>query len=206
MKLTQFYRNTVDLNDSMTGGWSKCYYGVFTDVINQNDYKNIAEIGIGYGTHAKYILKNNQNINRLYLVDPTKFYENDGFADDIMKQEPEIPGNNFNELYQLITDELNPWKDKYTWFRTESLSITNEQVPDESLDCIFIDGDHSYKAVLNDLTFWWKKLKTGGQMLGDDYWMQGVADAVNEFARNHKLSFDFLTTQTSDYKIYRFKK
>jgi hypothetical protein len=205
MKLSQFYRNTVDLNDSMKGGWATYYYGVFSKVISENNYKIIAEVGIGYGTHAKYILKNNNDIDKLYLIDPTKYYENDGFAEDIMKQQPEIPGNNFNELYELIKNELSNWQDKFTWFRTESLSITQEQIPDESVDCIFIDGDHSYNAVLNDLQFWWKKLKTGGQLLGDDYWMNDVSKAVNIFAIKNNLSFDFLTNG-GDYKIYRFKK
>jgi hypothetical protein len=204
MKLKDFYRNTVDLNDSMKGGWARCYYGVFTNVIKENGYKVIAEVGIGYGTHAKYILKNNE-IQHLYLIDPTKYYPNDGFAEDIMKQEPEIPENNFNELYNLINEELLPWKDKYTWFRSESLSITNTQIPDSSIDCIFIDGDHSYNAVLNDLQFWWDKVRPGGQLLGDDYWMGDVAKAVNEFAKNNSLTFDFLTNGT-DYKIYRFNK
>ena len=206
MKLVDYYRNTVDMNDSLSGGWSVYYYGVFSKVINENNYKNIVEVGIGYGTHAKYILKTNNNINKLYLVDPTKYYPNDGFATDIMNQEPVIPGNNFNELYDLIKNELSPWADKVTWFRTESLSITNEQIPDGSVDCIFIDGDHSYQAVLNDLRFWWNKLRVGGQLLGDDYYMGGVQSAVKQFASEHKLEYDLLTNPGSEYKIFRFNK
>jgi hypothetical protein len=86
MLLKDFYRDTVDLNDSLKGGWGNLYYGVFSDVIREHNYKNIAEIGIGYGTHAKYILKNN-DIEKLYLIDPMKKYENDGFVDDILKHE-----------------------------------------------------------------------------------------------------------------------
>ncbi len=206
MKLADYYRNTVDINDSLKGGWSIYYYGVFSKVINENNYKKIVEVGIGYGTHAKYILKNNDTIEKLYLVDPTKFYPNDGFASDIMKQEPIIPGNNFNELYDLIKQELSPWENKVTWFRTESLSITNEQIPNDSIDCIFIDGDHSYKAVLNDLRFWWNKLRVGGQMLGDDYWMPEVERAVKEFSSEYKIKFDLLTNPGATYKIFRFHK
>mgnify|MGYP006889567932 CR=1 FL=1 len=29
---------------------------------------------------------------------------------------------------------LIPYKERYTWFRTPSLEITNDQIPDESLD------------------------------------------------------------------------
>ena len=128
------------------------------------------------------------------------------FADDIMRQTPNVPGNNFNELYDLIRAELSPWKERYTWHRTESLSVTDEQVPVESLDCVFVDGDHSYEAVRKDLEFWWKKVRSGGQMLGDDYWMEDVARAVHEFADAHSLQVDFLYREGSEYKIFRVKK
>ena len=205
MKLKDFYRQTVDNNLNNNGGWAGYYYGVFAKVINDNNYKNVAEVGIGYGAHAKSILQST-NIDKLTLIDPTKFYPNDGFANDIMAQEPDIPGNNFNELYELINEELGEWKDKVCWHRKESLTITNEEVPDNSLDCIFVDGDHSYTAVIKDLLFWWKKVRVGGQMLGDDYWMPDVARAVQEFALIKGLKYDFLFKEGSDYKIFRFKK
>lgn len=205
MKLKDFYNSTVNLNDNERGGWATCYYGVFSNVINENNYKNIAEVGIGYGTHAKQILKNT-NINKLYLIDPMCYYPNDGFADDIMSKEPEIPGNNFNEMYELINNELKEWKDKYIWFRKPSLEITNNEIEDESLDCIFVDGDHSYNAVINDLKFWWKKLKKGGQLLGDDYWMSDVSRAVHDFSTEYNLTPTFRNKQNTTYNIYGFSK
>ena len=205
MKLSEYYKTTVVLNDS-GGGWNGTYYGCFSKIINDNNYKVVAEVGIGYGTHAKYIL-NTTNVEKLILIDPTKYYPDDGFATDIMKQTPEVPGNNFNELYELINSYLSPWKDRYTWFRTESLNITDDQVSDKSLDCIFIDGDHRYESVKKDLIFWWSKLRAGGQLLGDDYWMSGVAQAVHEFAHEMNLQVDFLyKDNSSTYKIYRFNK
>jgi hypothetical protein len=205
MKLKDFYKNTVYLNDTQQGGWSTYYYGVFSNVINENNYKNIAEVGIGYGTHAKQILKNT-NINKLYLIDPMCYYPNDGFATDIITKEAEIPGNNFNEMYDLINNELSEWKDKYIWFRKPSLEIKDNEIEDESLDCIFVDGDHSYNAVINDLKFWWKKLKKGGQLLGDDYWMGDVSRAVTEFSKEYNLIPTFRNKANTNYAIYGFLK
>jgi hypothetical protein len=205
MKLYDYYQNTVEENESMTGGWAPNYYGIFSYVINENHYKNVAEVGIGYGTHAKYILRTTQ-IDRLYLIDPTQYYPNDSFADDIMSTVPDVPGNHFNELYGLINNYLDEYRDKYIWYRTESLSITNDQIKDESLDCIFIDGDHTYDAVLADLTFWWKKLRVGGQILGDDYSMESVSNAVNVFAEQNGLTYDILCKEETQYPIYRFHK
>ena len=204
MLLKDFYKHVVHLNDSLTGGWAPLYYGIFSDIIKENNYKYIAEIGIGYGTHAKYILKNN-DIEKLYLIDPMKKYDNDGFVDDILKQKSTY-NNHFDEMYDLINNELKPWNEKYIWFRQESISINNEQIPNEKLDCIFIDGNHEYSFVRDDLNFWWNKLKHGGQILGDDYWMHGVYSAVNEFAKQQNITVDFLTKKDCDYKIYRIKK
>lgn len=206
MKLKDFYKNVVYMNDNKTGGWAPYYYGVFSDIIKQNNYKNIAEVGIGYGTHAKYILNNNPNINKLYLIDPVSYYPNDGFTDDIMSKEPEQVGNNFNELYGLIRNELEPWNNKYIFFRNKSLEITNEQIPDESLDAVFIDGAHDYDNVFADLKFWIKKIRKGGQMLGDDYVMSDVKRAVDDFSILNNINYDLLSLETSKYPIFRFKK
>jgi hypothetical protein len=205
MKLSEYYREVVDINDSLKGGWAKAYYGIFSQVIEENQYKNVAEVGIGYGTHAKFIMKST-TVEKLYLIDPMQFYENDGFASDIRAKEADISGNNFNELYQLIQMELSPWKDRLEFLRVPSLAVTDEMIPDGSLDCVFVDGDHSFRAVFADLQFWWKKIRPGGQMLGDDWWMDDVKRAVFTFANEERLAFDFLEKQGEDYKIFRFKK
>ena len=201
--LVDYYSATVALNEGGKGGWASIYYGIFSSVINQNNYKNVAEIGIGYGTHAKQILKNT-SIHKLYLIDPMKYYPNDGFADDIMKTIPNIPNNQFNELHDCITNYLSDYKDKVVWFRKESTTITNDEIPDYSLDCVFIDGNHEYQYVLDDLQFWAKKVRPGGQILGDDYWMSDVANAVHDFEKISSLTADFLTLPNNDYKIFRF--
>ena len=205
MLLKDYYNQTVSLNESKIGGWSQFYYGIVSKVINENNFKIIAEVGIGYGTHAKELLQNT-NIDKLYLIDPMQYYPNDQFTKDIMSQISEIPNNKFNELYDLINNELKPWNTKYTWYRKPSLSITEEEIPSNSLDCIFIDGDHSYEAVYADLKFWWKKLRTGGHILGDDYWIDDVEKAVIQFSNDMNINPDFLTLPNNTYKIYRFIK
>ena len=205
LNLTEFYRKTVHNNDNMIAGWATYYYGVLSKVINDNKFKKIAEVGIGYGTHAKQLLKTTE-LDTLYLIDPMRYYPNDGFVNDIIKCNPVIPNNHFNELFDLINNELQPWKTRWTWFRVGSLDITNEQIADNSLDCVFVDGDHSYDAVTKDLPFWWKKIRPGGKMLGDDYWISHVKSAVDEFALNIQIPTEFLTVENNDYKIFCFTK
>jgi hypothetical protein len=58
------------------GGWAGLYYGIFSSIIKENDFKRCAEIGIGYGLHAREILENTK-VEKLYLIDTMQFYEND---------------------------------------------------------------------------------------------------------------------------------
>jgi len=190
--------------DGKEGGWAGLYYGVFSNIIKENNFKNCAEIGIGYGLHAKQIL-DNTNVSKLYLIDPMQYYPNDGFATDVMNY------GGFENLVKNIKLHLNNYEDRYEWFRCPSLSITNEQIPDGSLDAVFIDGDHSYEAVIQDLPFWWKKLKNGGWLLGDDYasCCPETTRAVDDFVKNNNLKIEFLSrpdATVAGYPIYKFIK
>jgi len=54
---------------------------------------------------------------------------------------------------------------------------------DEHFDFVFIDADHSYKAVKQDITHWEPKVRKGGWLGGHDYHARkfpGVVCAVNE--------------------------
>jgi predicted O-methyltransferase YrrM len=71
-------------------------------------------------------------------------------------------------------------------------------------DLIYIDADHTYLGVREDLTNYWPKVKEGGIIFGDEYMLKSdgpresdgyqpeVARAVDEFARMNKLSVNIL--------------
>jgi len=71
-----------------------------------------------------------------------------------------------------------------------SKSINNE------LDFVFIDGDHDYEHVLQDIEIWSKKIKKGGLIIGHDYTWNGdkktkrsVCNAVNDFFKKNKMDY-----------------
>jgi hypothetical protein len=51
-----------------------------------------------------------------------------------------------------------------------------------------------------------KKLRSGGHILGDDYWMGDVEKAVTDFSHMMGLQPTFLTLPNNTYKIYSFIK
>ena len=206
MSLDKFYTDLIDIwnhggTNNSPGGWAQYYYGIFEKVINDNDFKVVAEVGIGYGFHAKSILENT-NVDKIYLIDPMQYYPNDAFATDVINY------GGFELLVKNITSYLEEYKSRYTWFRQPSITINNEQIPNESLDAIFIDGDHSYEAVSKDLPFWFNKLKKGGWLLGDDYASchPETKKAVDEFSIKNNLTIDFLYKPNNTYPIYKFVK
>lgn len=52
---------------------------------------------------------------------------------------------------------------------------------DESIDFVFVDADHSYEGVTEDIKFWYPKVKRGGTMAGHDYDWTSVKSAVTDF-------------------------
>lgn len=69
--------------------------------------------------------------------------------------------------------------DRFRVWPIDSLGAA-ECFGDESVDVVFIDGDHHYDAVLADISAWWPKLRVGGFMAGDDFMMSDVCRAVVE--------------------------
>jgi predicted O-methyltransferase YrrM len=67
-------------------------------------------------------------------------------------------------------------------------------INDRSLDFVFIDGEHSYPSVKEDIEAWTPKIKIGGIVSGHDFYKTrtgntGVIDAVEEYTKkyNYKL-------------------
>jgi len=57
-----------------------------------------------------------------------------------------------------------------------------------SLDFVFIDANHTYESVKQDIEAWFPKVRKGGVISGHDYCVYqdfGVIQAVDEFAAKH---------------------
>lgn len=62
------------------------------------------------------------------------------------------------------------------------------QFKNESIDVVYIDGDHSYEGVKEDIKLYYPKLKHGGFLCGHDYsapW-PSIIQAVDEFVLQNK--------------------
>lgn len=115
----------------------------------------IAEIGVFVGDLAEWIQKE---------LKPSKFYAVDCYEGPVIGSANQ-DGFNF-EFYKTPIAE---------WFAGRRVPITKmrssdffKTIPDGSLDCVYIDGDHSYEGVKADLEASHHKVKHGGWILGHD--------------------------------------
>jgi predicted O-methyltransferase YrrM len=70
-----------------------------------------------------------------------------------------------------------------------------KRLEDESVDFVYVDGDHSYEGVASDLAAAFRVTKPGGVICCDDYilgawWKDGVVRAVHEFLCSKPVVID----------------
>ncbi len=72
-----------------------------------------------------------------------------------------------------------------------------DMFPDKYFDFIFLDGDHSYSMVKQDIISWGPKLKDNGILSGHDYHSSAVEKAVSEIINKKNLTI-YETNNFSD--------
>lgn len=133
-----------------------------------------AEIGVFKGKNAKSIMELIKPA-KLFLIDPYKEYlENDQIYQ-------------FKKAFRIAQDRMQPFKDKVVFVKKVS-SKAIEELP--ALDFVYVDGNHEYKYVKEDLKLYYEKLRNGGVIGGHDFNAMNVNDvcrAVIEFGKWHNL-------------------
>lgn len=148
------------------------YYHVFPSIIQRYGLRVGVEIGVSMGGHSESILKTT-DVEKLYSIDP--WVPNPSFNLGSRAHDYEV-------LVHRVKSRLGKYGDRSVVIRAFSYDVAS-LFNDESLDFVFVDGDHHYEAVKQDLEMWYSKVKSGGIVGGDDYstgW-PGVPKAVNEF-------------------------
>jgi predicted O-methyltransferase YrrM len=172
------------------------YKDLYTFVVEKYNNTEFVEIGSFRGTSAVFmavqILNKNKNI-KLNCIDP---WED---TDEAKLTQPErVEEVNKNGLYFDFIKNIEKVKDYINPIRSSSFVASNN-FKNESVDFVFVDGDHSYQAVLMDLKLWWPKLKNGGIMAGHDFWASQIRKAVEDFCLERNLKFQ--NTSTSCFLI-----
>jgi len=88
---------------------------------------------------------------------------------------------------------------RYTLIKKMSMDAVKEFAP-KSIDIVFIDANHNYEYVLDDIREWSKIVRTGGIVSGHDYFRSkkdicpGVKRAVNEYVAENNIDVFLVPT------------
>jgi len=145
------------------------------------------EIGVDEGYNSKNIL-DNLDVKKLYLVDPWKPY------DQFKKQESH---------YQIAKKILADYSDKVVWLRMTSDEAV-DKIPNE-LDFVYIDGNHRYEFVKDDIENYLPKVREGGLLAGHDYEFSEVHRAVNEILKKDYHIYSGKSLDCNPYDWWIFK-
>ena len=138
-----------------------------------------AEIGVEVGAFSKYLCQDNPKL-KLYSIDSWSAYKDYGYGKSQNRQ---------NSYYQRAQVKLAPYNCQIV--QDYSMSAVR-RFADESLDFVYIDANHDYKYVKEDIREWSKKVRRGGIVAGHDYYVfpsgnDGVVKAVDEWVRENNI-------------------
>lgn len=180
-------------NDILTA-WDNSHYDV-PRIINENGYKTAVEIGVAYGGHSEMILLNTK-IEKLYGVDPYKNYsEYDGDCQNFEQRKQD-------DVHEMVSSRLSYYGGRFELLRDYSDNVL-DKFKDESLDIVYIDGNHFEEFIKRDVSNWWKKVRVGGVLSGHDYDHPSfpVTSIVNDFFMN--LNLDVINLGNHNWCVYK---
>ena len=125
-----------------------------------------AEIGVYQGSHAVEILTELKP-SKLFLIDP---WDYKGDCDT-------LPCTNVD--FEVAKANVKDYSQAEMMIKKSSEAVGD--FIDGILDWVYIDAEHSYESVKNDITIWTPKVKKGGVIAGHDVRVAGVRKAVDEF-------------------------
>ena len=124
-------------------------------VIKQHGFTAGAELGVRRGDFTEFLCKDNLNLNMI--------------AVDLWGQHEAIEENH-EHTYNFNTsmEKFQPYLNRIKVIR-KLTTIAAQDVPDASIDFIFIDATHTENALLQDIKAWLPKIKPNGVISGHDY-------------------------------------
>jgi hypothetical protein len=123
--------------------------------------ETVAEIGVWKGDYARHLLEQCGFIKRYYMIDPW------AKLPDWNKPANVSPAM-FAKVYEEALHKTVFAASKLVVLRGRTKEVIG-QVPDQSLDFAYIDGDHTLRGITIDLIKLLPKVKEGGLIGGDDF-------------------------------------
>ena len=139
-----------------------------------------AEIGTDHGKYAQQLLAGIPGL-KLYCVDPWAAYTE---GNEVHTQEE------VDQIYEEAKARTASYNCEIV--RETSMEAV-KRCPDNSLDFVFVDGNHDFEHCYEDIVEWTKKVKPGGIVCGHDYKVDpvnnyGVIEAVEKYTKENHVA------------------
>jgi hypothetical protein len=150
------------------------------EVINiqciQFNFKIGVEIGVNNGENMFSLLDKGNKKLKMYGVDPYKVQPDNTLYEQRINEE--YNDESLSMLKKQVLKEALKFPNlELIIDRSDNAS---KQFDKESIDFVFIDGDHSYESVKTDINCWTPIVQEDGLIMGHDYNWGDVARAVGE--------------------------
>lgn len=136
------------------------------------------EVGTKKGEYAKILLESNLDLC-LVCVDPYKGY--DGISQERQNNIKEyaknnLKGLNVNQIYLPSLEAVHLYQN-------------------ETFDFVYIDANHSFDYVIQDIIYWMPKIKKDGILAAHDYCDADVRKAVDSYTHCHNINPWYVTRE-----------
>lgn len=155
-----------------------------------------AEVGVWKGDFSALMLRN-VSPSQLHLIDPWACATDQDHA-NAWYGANRVTQDKMDETHQKVCERFRAEIEAGIVQIHRSPSVDALQsFPDESLDFVYVDGDHAYEGCLADLRASLRVVKKGGLICGDDYslggwWGDGIVRAVHVFVSESPVKIELV--------------
>lgn len=179
MNTLEFIKKRYKISDDQKSP-IKLRYSRFTELprlFKNLGFKVGAEIGVSRGLYSKNLFLKIPKL-KMYCIDPWEAYN------EYVEYHDEHGQTVTKENYTIAMERLNGRN--AVIIQKFSMDAVKD-FEDNSLDFVFIDGNHSFEYVINDIAEWSKKVRPGGIIAGHDYWTSSTSNNWTEFVTDKDM-------------------
>lgn len=130
-------------------------------IINALKPETMLELGVWKGDFAAHILNRCPSIKRYYMLDPWRPLPE-------WNKPLNVESSAFEDAYSVAIDATRFAGDRVVVLRGTTTEVIGK-IPNESLDFVYIDGDHTLRGITVDLVNVLPKVRADGYLTGDDF-------------------------------------
>jgi len=179
------YRNKfTDTAETLEGlPFKKPFYrNDIAKMFNQFGFKKGAEIGVKLGKYSEALCKAIPGL-KLKCVDP-------------YLPGPEVEWDDAEDFFGKALKLLKDYDAEI--IKKTSRHAAAEDVPKWSLDFVYIDANHEFNHVMQDIIIWSERVRKGGIVSGHDYDNDDVKTAVDAYVKIHGYNL-YITDKGKKY-------